>query len=231
MSDYQLWLTFGVFAITVIFLMWRPRGINESVPTSAGAVILLAAGVVPLSDLAEIFNIVSGAAVTILSTIVMSLVLDSVGFFRWVAYNLIEKVNGSGRKLYWYVILLCFLMTVFFNNDGSILITTPIIIQICSMLRLKMHQKIPYLLSGALIATASSAPIGVSNLANLIALKIVGLDLNSYTMIMFVPSYHRHPYHRFATLSLFPQTHPRPNHALSCRQLCVTGNTPTTAAS
>ncbi|KAF9130472.1 hypothetical protein BGX30_013481, partial [Mortierella sp. GBA39] len=183
-----MWLTVGVFAITVIFLMWRPRGINESISTTAGAFILLAAGVVPLTDLITIFNIVSGAAVTILSTIVMSLVLDSVGVFRWVALNLIERVNGSGRKLFWYVILLCFLMTIFFNNDGSILITTPIIIQICSMLKLKPHQKIPYLLSGALIATASSAPIGVSNLANLIALNIVGLDLNSYTLIMFVPS-------------------------------------------
>ncbi|MBB3129967.1 arsenical pump membrane protein [Paenibacillus rhizosphaerae] len=188
MSDYQMWLTVGVFAITVIFLMWRPRGINESISTTAGAFILLAAGVVPLTDLITIFNIVSGAAVTILSTIVMSLVLDSVGVFRWVALNLIERVNGSGRKLFWYVILLCFLMTIFFNNDGSILITTPIIIQICSMLKLKPHQKIPYLLSGALIATASSAPIGVSNLANLIALNIVGLDLNSYTLIMFIPS-------------------------------------------
>jgi arsenical pump membrane protein len=79
-------------------------------------------------------------------------------------------------------------MTLFFNNDGSILITTPIIINIVTILKFKPHQRFPYLLSGALIATASSAPIAVSNLANLIALKIVGLDLNSYVSMMFVPS-------------------------------------------
>ena len=53
---------------------------------------------------------------------------------------------------------------------------------------LKNHQKIPYLLSGGLIATASSAPIGVSNIVNLIALKIVNMDLCLHTAMMFVPA-------------------------------------------
>jgi arsenical pump membrane protein len=79
-------------------------------------------------------------------------------------------------------------MTMFFNNDGSIVITTPIIIEIVKVLELRARQKFAYLLSGAIIATASSAPIGVSNLANLIALKIVGVDLVTHTKFMFVPS-------------------------------------------
>lgn len=188
MQDYQLWVTFGVFIATVVFLMWRPKGINEAVPTSVGALILIIVGVSNYTNIVDIFGIVSGAAVTILSTIVMSIILDSIGFFRWIAYNIIERANGSGIKLYWLTNLLCFSMTIFFNNDGSILITTPIIITICTMLRFKKHQMLPYLLSGALIATASSAPIGVSNLANLIALNLVGLSLNEYTILMFVPS-------------------------------------------
>src|SRR5574342_177806 len=79
-------------------------------------------------------------------------------------------------------------MNLFFNNDRNILITTPILIMILKHLGLKNHQKIPYLLSGALIATASSAPIGVSNIVNLIALKIIGMDLYLQTAMMFVPS-------------------------------------------
>ncbi|MDK2599887.1 ArsB/NhaD family transporter [Bacillus stercoris] len=56
------------------------------------------------------------------------------------------------------------------------------------MFRFKKHQKTPYLLSGVLIATASSAPIGVSNIVNLISLKIIGMDLYLHTAMMFVPS-------------------------------------------
>lgn len=79
-------------------------------------------------------------------------------------------------------------MTVIFNNDGSILITTPILLLLLHHLRLKHHEKIPYLLSGALVATASSAPIGVSNIVNLIALKIVGMDLYMHTAMIFAPT-------------------------------------------
>lgn len=76
----------------------------------------------------------------------------------------------------------------FFNNDGSILITTPILVMLLNNMGLKNHQKIPYLLSGGLIATASSAPIGVSNIVNLIALKIVHMSLYAHTAMMFVPA-------------------------------------------
>ena len=188
MLELSFSLTFIVFVITVLLILWRPFGINESIPTILGASILFFAGIVPLMDIWGILGIVSGATITILSTIVMAIILESIGFFRWAAFNLANKARGSGIALYWYINLLCFLMTMFFNNDGSILITTPIILQTLSILKMKPHQKIPYLLSGALIATGSSAPIGVSNLANLIALNIVGLDLNTYVALMFVPS-------------------------------------------
>ncbi|WP_420802173.1 hypothetical protein [Solibacillus daqui] len=56
------------------------------------------------------------------------------------------------------------------------------------MLHFKPHQVLPYLISGALIATAASAPIAVSNISDLIALEIVGLSLNSYVEMVFVPS-------------------------------------------
>ncbi|MFD0694206.1 ArsB/NhaD family transporter [Paenibacillus sp. GCM10027628] len=188
MLDTTTAITLSIFMVTLVFLLWRPWGMNESIPPAIGAAIILLAGIVPFSDMALIYKTVSGAIITIISTIVMSIVLDSIGFFRWTAYNLVVRAKGSGKRLYWYVTLLCFLMTLFFNNDGSILITTPIIIYITTLLDLNMRQKLPYLVSGALVATASSAPIGVSNLANLIAMKIVGLDLNSYAVLMFVPA-------------------------------------------
>ncbi|HBP64514.1 MAG TPA: arsenic transporter [Desulfosporosinus sp.] len=188
MFDFATLYTLTIFSLMVLFLFWRPHGINESIPPTISALLIFFAGIVPLSDISIILGFVSGASITILSTIVMSIVLDSIGFFRWAAYNLVNRAKGSGVLLYWYINLLCFLMTLFFNNDGSILITTPIIIEIVLLLKLKSHQQFPYLISGALIATASSAPIAVSNLANLIALKIIGLDLNSYVSMMFVPS-------------------------------------------
>lgn len=186
--SFQIGVASMVFLVTMLVIFWRPRGMNEAWPASIGAVIILLAGIVSRADIMDIISKIGGASITIMATIVMAVILESFGFFNWAAARLANLAKGSGYRLYWYIQLLCFLMTLLFNNDGSILITTPILILLLKNMRLKPHQKIPYLLSGALIATASSAPIGVSNIVNLIALKIVHMSLWMHTAMMFVPA-------------------------------------------
>lgn len=181
-------LTVFSFLLTVLMIFWRPKGLNEAAAAVTGAALVLLSGSVTMGDLKTIAATVSGAAITILATIVTAIVLESTGVFAWAAQGLVLRAKHSGIRLYWYINLVCFLMTIFFNNDGSILITTPILILLLHHLGLKNHQKIPYLLSGALVATASSAPIGVSNIVNLVSLNIVGMDLYDYTRMMFVPA-------------------------------------------
>lgn len=186
-EELRMALTILSFSVTLILILWRPKELNEAIPAFFGALLVIFIGSVSATDLLVIVETVGGAAITIIATIVMANVLESFGFFRWTAEYITAKARGSGIRLFWYINLLCFLMTLFFNNDGSILITTPIIILLLKNLQLSTPQKIPFLLSGAMIATASSAPIGVSNIVNLIALKIVGMDLYIYTAMMFVP--------------------------------------------
>ncbi|MDF9760032.1 arsenical pump membrane protein [Peribacillus simplex] len=185
---FEIGMTIFVFVMTMIVILWRPGGINEAWPASIGALIILLTGIVSHGDILDIINKIGGASITIMATIVMAVILESFGFFHWAAARLASLARGSGYRLYWYIQLLCFLMTLLFNNDGSIMITTPILILLLKNLRLKPHEAIPYLLSGALIATASSAPIGVSNIVNLIALQIVHMTLYMHTAMMFVPA-------------------------------------------
>ncbi|WP_318618124.1 arsenic transporter [Sporosarcina sp. YIM B06819] len=184
----QIAITGLVFIVTMLVIFWRPKGMNEAWPASIGAGIILLTGIVSHADIMDIISKIGGASITIIATIVMAVILESFGFFHWAAAKLAHFSKGSGHRLYWNIQLLCFLMTLLFNNDGSILITTPILILLLKNLRLKPHQQIPYLLSGALIATASSAPIGVSNIVNLIALEIVHMSLWMHTAMMFVPA-------------------------------------------
>lgn len=187
MQDLTIIVTICAFLFTLSFIFWRPH-VNEAIPATIGAAIVILSGSVSLQDIGQITETISGAAVTIIATIVMAIVLESFGFFYWAAELLTKKAQGSGIRLFWLTNLFCFLMTLFVNNDGSILITTPILLLLLKNMGLKNNQKIPYLLSGALIATASSAPIGVSNIVNLIALKIVHMDLYMHTAMMFVPA-------------------------------------------
>jgi arsenical pump membrane protein len=187
MTQLTFWLTISSFLLTMILIFWRPKGINEASSATIGAILILLIGGVSLADIGDIGSKVTGAAVTIMATMVMAIAMESIGFFHWVASKLLEATKGSGLRLFWLTNLLCFFMTLFLNNDGSILITTPILIMLLKNLGLNNEQKFPYLISGALIATASSAPIGVSNIVNLISLEIIGMDLYLHTIMMFVP--------------------------------------------
>ena len=184
----ELGITIFTFVVTMLVIFWRPGGLNEAYPAAIGAGIILLTGIVSRADILDIISKIGGASITIIATIVMAVFLESFGFFHWAAARLAGFAKGSGNRLYWYVQLLCFLMTLLFNNDGSILITTPILILLLKNLQLKPHQQIPYLVTGALTATASSAPIGVSNIVNLIALEIVDMTLYMHTAMMFVPA-------------------------------------------
>jgi arsenical pump membrane protein len=186
--NLHIMISVFVFLMTMLVIFWRPKGINETWPAAIGAGIIIITGIVTQDNVFDIFHKIGGASITIISTIVMAVILESFGFFHWSASRLAVLARGSGYRLYWYIQLLCFLMTLLFNNDGSILITTPILILLLRNFRLKTHHQIPYLLTGALIATASSTPIGVSNIVNLISLKIVDMTLFMYTAMMFVPA-------------------------------------------
>ncbi|MEC2055805.1 arsenic transporter [Peribacillus psychrosaccharolyticus] len=186
--NFIMAMSIGVFILTMIVILWRPQGLNEAWPASIGAAVLIVGGVVTGTDLIDIMGKIGGASVTIIATIVMAVILESFGFFHWAATRLVNLSKQSGHRLYWNIQLLCFLMTLLFNNDGSILITTPILILLLKKLHIKPHQQILYLISGALIATASSAPIGVSNIVNLIALRIIDMSLYMHTAMMFVPA-------------------------------------------
>lgn len=171
----------------MVFIYWRPRGINEAFSSTVGAIVIFFIGSVSLHEIGEIISKVSGASITIISTLMMALALESIGFFHWVAAALLKLAKGSGIRLFWLINFLCFFMTLFLNNDGSILITTPILLLILRNLGMRHKQKLAYLISGALIATASSVPIGVSNIVNLISLEIIGMTLYEYTLLIFIP--------------------------------------------
>ncbi|WP_066372147.1 ArsB/NhaD family transporter [Neobacillus fumarioli] len=185
---FTVTLTIISFVATIVLIMWRPKGLNVSIPALAGAALMVIAGSVSLEDLKVIGSDVGGASVTIMATIAMALVLESFGVFQFVADFLARLSKNSGIRLFWYINLMSLLMTLVFNNDGAIIIATPILIILLKKLGLKPHQQIPYLLSAALVDTAASAPLGVSNIVNLISIKIIGMSLLTYSIMIFVPS-------------------------------------------
>jgi arsenical pump membrane protein len=55
-------ITIMVFVMTVVLILWRPKDLNEAIPSTAGAAIVLLSGSVTLADFGKIASTVSGCA-------------------------------------------------------------------------------------------------------------------------------------------------------------------------
>lgn len=177
----------AVFAVVLVLVIWKPRGLNEAVPACIGALLLIVAGFVRLGDLQYIFGLVWNATLALVAIIIISAVLDAAGFFRWAALTMAFRTGGSGRRLFFVVTFLTAIITVFFNNDGAVLIMTPIVYSLVSNLQFNRERMMPYLASAGYMADAAGVPLLVSNLVNILTSDYLGVSFAQYARVMLVP--------------------------------------------
>lgn len=96
----SFWLAITIFVVTMVFVIWQPRGLNIAWSASAGALLALLSGVISLSDIPLVWSIVWNATATLIAIIVSTLLLDEAGFFQWAALHVARWGKGSGLRLF-----------------------------------------------------------------------------------------------------------------------------------
>ena len=155
-----------------------------------GAVVLLIVKRQYISDVGQ--SMIANTAINplkilvlFISMTVLSIFLDELGFFRFLASFILKRANTGQTKLFIYLYIMVSVLTMFTSNDIIILSFTPFI---CYFAKNAKIDPIPFLAAEFVAANTWSMALIIGNPTNIYLATASGIDFLSYLKISILPT-------------------------------------------
>ena len=159
-------------------------------------VVLIGAVIVLLCGQADVKRIASAMIadtavnpikilVLFLSMTVLSVFLDELGFFRYLAGYALRHAHGGQKRLFFSLYITVALLTVFTSNDVIVLSFTPFI---CYFAKEAKIDPMPYLAAEFVAANTWSMALVIGNPTNIYLATANGLDFIGYLKLSILPT-------------------------------------------
>ena len=160
------------------------------VVTALGAILLLLTGAVdPRSVLDALLadTAINPLKILVLfiSMTLLSIYLDELGFFRYLASATLKRAGCSQSRLFFILYITVSVLTVFTSNDIIILSFTPFI---CYFAKSANISPLPYLAAEFVAANTWSMALIIGNPTNIYLVTAAGGDFVSYLVTMLFPT-------------------------------------------
>ena len=183
----EFYISAAIFGMTLFLVIKRPFNLQIGYSALIGAALSYALGTIDTSSIVTVWNIVWNATFTFIAIIIISLIFDEAGVFRYAALKIAGYGRGNGPALFALVVLLGSGISAIFANDGTALILTPIVYAMLSELKMERKLIIPFIMATGFIADSASLPLPVSNLVNIVSSTYFHISFLDYARVMIVP--------------------------------------------
>ncbi|MBR5900096.1 MAG: hypothetical protein IKZ38_01735 [Clostridia bacterium] len=155
-----------------------------------GAILLISLGGIDLKYLgSELIKDSSMNPIKILilfiTMTVLSVFLDEIGFFSYLASRTLKLAKNSQKKLFVWLYVIVSILTVFTSNDIIVLTFTPFI---CYFAKNAKINPLPYLVTEFVAANTMSMTLIIGNPTNIYIATSYGVSFIDYFKVMFIPT-------------------------------------------
>lgn len=173
-------LTIGLLAIAIGAVLTRPARIPTWLIPAGCAVAVIAIDTTTISDARHAIEPLLATIAFLLAAVPLAVGFDRLGFFDAVAERLIATGRGTGTL--W---ILAAAVTTLLNLDASIVLLTPLYINIARRTR---RDPLTLAFQPVLLACLASSALPVSNLTNLIARSATDATTIDFVTHLAIPS-------------------------------------------